>query len=738
MQKLRLTLLLTLLLALAACGSADPTPTPLPTEASPTAVPPTDIPPTEIPPTAEPTAEPLPESPLDAIDHQPDPNLIDTTWLWVSLTTPVEEISVDDPTRYTITFNADGTANAVADCNVLVLEYASNAGAIRLLPGLTSAAACPEDSLDQQFVQALSNAALYFFQDGDLLIDQQFDSGTLRFVAATAIDLAAPDAGAPTATVDTPLGIFLRSGPGLEFPYVGTAAEGASGTIIGQDDTGQWWAIAAPSLPDGRVWVAAEFVTAVNTDDVPIIWPEPELTGTTWQWVGLTTPLEATAVTDPTRYTITFNNDGTALIRADCNNVIATYETDGAALALLPGPSTLVACPPDSLGDQFVAYLNNVVIHFFQNGDLFMDMKLDSGTLRLTPLANVDLPEPTDGAATATVTAPDGIFLRSGPGTAYPTLGTAPTGDSGEIIGRSEDGEWWVIAAPNLPDGQVWVAAAFVEALNADDVPVIAAPPLQPSLTGVTWEWVFLTTGESANAIAEPERYTITFNTDNTAAIRADCNNVIASYTAEEGGLSIVPGPTTLVACPDDSLGDQFVSNLSNVVLYFFQDGDLFMDMFADAGTLRFAVQTAVANDTNGTAVTTDAEDPLPVSSATGLEFQVLSFGPVGAEEPLLEGSAITALFSAAEVSGSAGCNTYTGPLNPISDYFTVGPIATTLMLCDEPLMQQEQAYLTALESLTGYQWGSELVDGARVVTTGQLFYSLEDGTNGVINLFVP
>ncbi|MBK7919985.1 MAG: hypothetical protein IPJ94_27765 [Chloroflexi bacterium] len=34
-----------------------------------------------------------------------------------------------------------------------------------------------------------------------------------------------------------------------------------------------------------------------------------------------------------------------------------------------------------------------------------------------------------------------------------------------------------------LPDGQVWVSATFVEAVNADNVPVVEAPPLWPLLT---------------------------------------------------------------------------------------------------------------------------------------------------------------------------------------------------------------------------------------------------------------
>ena len=35
------------------------------------------------------------------------------------------------------------------------------------------------------------------------------------------------------------------------------------------------------------------------------------------------------------------------------------------------------------------------------------------------------------------------------------------------------------------------------------------------------------------------------------AAIQADCNNVGATYTTEGNNISIVPGPSTMAACPD-------------------------------------------------------------------------------------------------------------------------------------------------------------------------------------------
>ena len=72
-----------------------------------------------------------------------------------------------------------------------------------------------------------------------------------------------------------------------------------------------------------------------------------------------------------------------------------------------------------------------------------------------------------------------------------------------------------------------------------------------------------------------------------------------------------------------------------------------------------------------------------------------------------IPGSEITALFADGEVSGSAGCNTYQGTYRSTraagENTIEIGPLATTRMMCDEPLMEQEGLYLAALEAATGY-----------------------------------
>lgn len=75
--------------------------------------------------------------------------------------------------------------------------------------------------------------------------------------------------------------------------------------------------------------------------------------------------------------------------------------------------------------------------------------------------------------------------------------------------------------------------------------------------------------------------------------------------------------------------------------------------------------------------------------------------------EPLLPNSSITARFSAdGVVSGSGGCNRYRASYQIEGERMTVGAAAGTLMACPPLLMEQERAFLNALQAAAAYQLG--------------------------------
>ncbi len=203
----------------------------------------------------------------------------------------------------------------------------------------------------------------------------------------------------------------------------------------------------------------------------------------------------------------------------------------------------------------------------------------------------VVLPVPGAGESAGTVLAPAGVNVRVGPSAGYPSLGVAPFGTSGILIGKSEDEEWWVVEVPEselAPEGNGWVAAEFVQAADAEELPVVAEPTKLETLQLVTWQWDALAEPAGMTAVDVPQNYTISFDDQGMAEIKADCNNVTAEYTTDEDNLSMTMGPSTMVACAPDSQDILFLTSLEQTAVYRFEDGDLFFDLDEGAGIMRF------------------------------------------------------------------------------------------------------------------------------------------------------
>lgn len=72
--------------------------------------------------------------------------------------------------------------------------------------------------------------------------------------------------------------------------------------------------------------------------------------------------------------------------------------------------------------------------------------------------------------------------------------------------------------------------------------------------------------------------------------------------------------------------------------------------------------------------------------------------------QPPVSGSTITAGFDAAgKVGGSSGCNSYGATYQVSGSSLTIGQAVSTLMACEETLMQQEADYLAALSATASY-----------------------------------
>jgi uncharacterized lipoprotein YbaY len=192
---------------------------------------------------------------------------------------------------------------------------------------------------------------------------------------------------------------------------------------------------------------------------------------------------------------------------------------------------------------------------------------------------------------------------------------------------------------------------------------------------------------------------------DGSVSIQADCNQMRGSYTVEGKSITITLGPTTLVACPPGSLGDQFVKNLNAAAIYFFEGDNLLIDLMVDSGTMRFSPQSAELAGTSWTATGVNNGQAAVVSLIAGTEITA-NFGTDG------------------KLTGSAGCNSYTATYQIEDSNISIGPAAATRKLCSQPedVMAQETQYLAALVTAATYQLrGDKLelrtADGALAVT---------------------
>jgi heat shock protein HslJ len=115
-------------------------------------------------------------------------------------------------------------------------------------------------------------------------------------------------------------------------------------------------------------------------------------------------------------------------------------------------------------------------------------------------------------------------------------------------------------------------------------------------------------------------------------------------------------------------------------------------------------------------------------------------------------GTHLDIVFVGAEVSGSSGCNRFGGAYTLDGNAVTIGPLTSTLMACEEPLMVQEQAYLDAVQRAAEFGIeGSTLTlldsDGVEVVVfeadmsplTGEIWRctGYNDGQQAVVSVAV-
>lgn len=218
------------------------------------------------------------------------------------------------------------------------------------------------------------------------------------------------------------------------------------------------------------------------------------------------------------------------------------------------------------------------------------------------------------------------------------------------------------------------------------------------ALPGTAWVLTAFANGSNGmTSLIEETEITLVFDEDGSIAGSAGLNNYFTTYETEADALTFGPCGTTLMAGPEDVMNQEstYLALLAETASFGI-DGDELHLFNADGEEILVFVK---------------APEPIDVS-LTGTTWVLESYlGGSDAVSSVIAGTTITLVFDEdGGIAGSAGCNNYFASYEADANTLTVGPVGATKMFCDDPVgtMNQENAYLSLLASVTGYTIGGE------------------------------
>jgi heat shock protein HslJ len=137
------------------------------------------------------------------------------------------------------------------------------------------------------------------------------------------------------------------------------------------------------TVDDGNNGVATEAKNVeVKQKEQPPEPPDEEITDIIWQWEKfISSDGSETVVSDPNQYMLLLASDGNMYLLADCNSGSGIYTLKNNSLKLNIGVITKAICKPDSLSDQYIFYLGDVVTYVLEEGKLYLNLKIDAGNM---------------------------------------------------------------------------------------------------------------------------------------------------------------------------------------------------------------------------------------------------------------------------------------------------------------------------------------------------------------------
>ena len=186
------------------------------------------------------------------------------------------------------------------------------------------------------------------------------------------------------------------------------------------------------------------------------------------------------------------------------------------------------------------------------------------------------------------------------------------------------------------------------------------------------------------------------FTNDGKVSGSAGCNQYTGKYSTSGSSINFDPSiMSTAMAC-EQAVMDQeqvYLKMLVEVKTYEVKGDQL---VFFGADNKMLAAYKAETQDLAGT-------DWNVIGYNNGNEAVV----------GVIIDTTLTASFSKdGNLSGNSGCNNYNGTYTVNGNQITIGPLASTRMLCNDPsgVMDQEAQYLAALQTATTYQIDNDVL----------------------------
>ena len=233
------------------------------------------------------------------------------------------------------------------------------------------------------------------------------------------------------------------------------------------------------------------------------------------------------------------------------------------------------------------------------------------------------------------------------------------------------------------------------------------AQPAVPALEGTDWRLTQMA-GSGVPFIDVPAGVDATLRIDGTdASGSGGCNQWFASVTVDGASIAFGQVGSTMMACPEPAMSIEsfWLGYLPQVASW-----------SITGGRLELA-------DPNGAVLLVFAQPA--VSALEGTDWQLTQVWSQGVLTPVPAGVTATLTLTGGQASGSGGCAQLFGSYTLSGHALALAGLMNGAMLCPEPQMSVQEAYLAALGTVAAWQ-----TDGATL--------QLLDASGQVVATFTP